>query len=280
MDTVRADHLRSHGYERPTMPALERWAEGAVTATRAISAAGWTAPAHASMFSGETVSGHGVHYTSESTEAKPPLLRKLVKMADWTEWQDDDVIIDKDDASTDIFFVVEGRVRVTEYVNEHQEVAIAECEAGDCFGELSAIDMKARSARVTAVRPTLLASLSSKEFKNLMLECPEIALILLKRIAGYVRQTTIRVAQMSAMTPQQRVCIELLRISEPDYSADGSWQIVNLPGHGEIASWAGTDREIVADTIGQLARNGIVERRHRTLRINNHAKLQRLAEQH
>jgi len=213
-------------------------------------------------------------------EAKPALLKKLAKMADWTEWDDGDIIVEKDDASTDIFFIVEGGVRITEYINEHQEVAIAENTAGDCFGELSAIDMKARSARVAATGSTLLASLSSKEFKNLLLECPEIALILLKRIAGYVRQSTKRVSQMSAMTPRQRVCVELLRISEPDYSADGRWMINNLPGHGEIASWAGTDREIVADTIGQLARNGIVERRHRTLHINDHAKLQRLAEQH
>lgn len=223
---------------------------------------------------------HTLAEVSLLAEVKPTLLRKLVRMAEWTEWQDGDIIIEKDDASTDIYFIVEGSVRITEYISDDHEVAIAECGAGDCFGELSAIDQKARSARVAATEPTLLASLSSKEFKNLILECPEIALVLLKRIAGYVRQSTRRVSQMSSMTPHQRVCIELLRISEPDFNADGKWTIMNLPGHGEIASWAGTDREIVADTIGQLARNGIVERRHRSLHINDHAKLQRLAEQH
>lgn len=214
------------------------------------------------------------------TEAKPTLLKKLAKMAEWTEWADGDIIVEKDDASTDIYFIVEGSVRITEYINEHQEIAIAEFAKGDCFGELSAIDQKTRSARVAASSATLLASLSSKEFRTLLLECPEIALMLLKRIAGYVRKSTERVSQMTAMTPRQRVCVELLRISEPDYSANGRWLINNLPGHGEIASWAGTDREVVADTIGQLARNGIVERRHRTLHIHDHAKLLRLAEQH
>ncbi len=64
LDTVRADHLRCYGYSRDTMPALERWASGGLTATRAISPSGWTAPAHASIFSGRTVSGHGIHYRS------------------------------------------------------------------------------------------------------------------------------------------------------------------------------------------------------------------------
>ncbi|MEQ8665980.1 MAG: Crp/Fnr family transcriptional regulator [Rhodospirillales bacterium] len=233
--------------------------------------------------SGSTPGNDARHSLSEIellTEAKPALLKKLVKTCEWSEWQDGDVIIDKDDASTDVYFVVEGQVRITEYIEEDREVAIAEFDAGACFGELSAIDLKARSARVMATGPTLLASLSAKEFRRLLLDCPEISLVLLKRLASYVRKVTARMSAMSVQTPRQRVCVELLRMSEPDIGREGRWIIANFPGHGEIASWTGTDREIVAETIGQLARNGIVERRHRTLRINDHAKLQRLAEQH
>jgi hypothetical protein len=64
LDTVRADHLESYGYSRDTMPALKHWAQEALLAKRAISPAGWTAPAHASLFSGRTVSGHGIHKAS------------------------------------------------------------------------------------------------------------------------------------------------------------------------------------------------------------------------
>ena len=67
MDTVRADHLKRHGYPRDTMPALERWAESAVVAGKAVSPAGWTSPAHASLFTGRTVSDHGVHYVRRHT---------------------------------------------------------------------------------------------------------------------------------------------------------------------------------------------------------------------
>ncbi|MEJ2721733.1 MAG: sulfatase [bacterium] len=62
LDTVRADHLKRFGYARDTMPALEKWAEKTVTFTRAASPAGWTGPAHASIFSGLPVSLHGHHY--------------------------------------------------------------------------------------------------------------------------------------------------------------------------------------------------------------------------
>jgi hypothetical protein len=73
LDTVRADHIRSYGYLRNTMPALERWAEAALVAKRAISPAGWTAPAHASIFSGRTVSRHGIHHHPESLGQTQPI---------------------------------------------------------------------------------------------------------------------------------------------------------------------------------------------------------------
>ncbi len=52
LDTVRADHLDLHGYERPTMPLLKRRAEEQVWFEEARSTAPWTLPSHASMFTG------------------------------------------------------------------------------------------------------------------------------------------------------------------------------------------------------------------------------------
>ncbi len=64
LDTLRADHLGSFGYDRDTMPALERWGGEARVYKRAVAPSGWTVPSHASMFSGLTVSSHGMHYSS------------------------------------------------------------------------------------------------------------------------------------------------------------------------------------------------------------------------
>ena len=84
MDTVRADHMRCYGYSRDTMPALERWARGGVTARRAVSPAGWTTPAHASIFSGRTVSEHGIHYAfSQGTGVRAPFVTSAFEDVSW-----------------------------------------------------------------------------------------------------------------------------------------------------------------------------------------------------
>jgi arylsulfatase A-like enzyme len=58
LDTVRKDHLTPYGYERPTTPALERFAEEARVYEHAVAQAPWTLPVHASMFTGRYPSEH------------------------------------------------------------------------------------------------------------------------------------------------------------------------------------------------------------------------------
>jgi CRP-like cAMP-binding protein len=48
-------------------------------------------------------------------------------------------------------------------------------------GELPAIDLKKRSARISAAEPTLVGQLSSEDFHSLLFDCPGMALALLKR---------------------------------------------------------------------------------------------------
>ena len=51
-DTVRADHLGTYGYARPTSPNVDDLAKDSIVFERAISQAPWTLPAHGSMLSG------------------------------------------------------------------------------------------------------------------------------------------------------------------------------------------------------------------------------------
>jgi len=60
IDTLRPDHLSCYGHDRPTSPTLDKLAEEGVRFTDVTSAAPWTLPAHATMFTGLYPSHHGV----------------------------------------------------------------------------------------------------------------------------------------------------------------------------------------------------------------------------
>ena len=213
------------------------------------------------------------------TEASPEKITELENSCEWIEYNPKDIIIDLNDNSTSVYFVVKGTLQVLDFMNEDQVVALADMVEGDTIGELSAIDLKVRSARVSASEATLLAKLSSKEFRSLLVSCPEISLALLKQFAGYIRTMNSRVTALSTMTAHQRVYYELIRIAEPNTEGDGSWVIMNAPGHADIASKAGADRSDVATAIGRLARDGVIERKHKQYTIKDFPRLQRLADQ-
>jgi arylsulfatase A-like enzyme len=60
LDTQRSDRLSCYGYPQETSPHLDTLAADATLFRNAISAAQWTVPSHASMFTGLYPSAHGV----------------------------------------------------------------------------------------------------------------------------------------------------------------------------------------------------------------------------
>jgi arylsulfatase A-like enzyme/Tfp pilus assembly protein PilF len=61
LDTLRADHLGTYGYDRPTSPGIDAWAKRGVVFERAISQAPWTAASIASLFTSLQPSVHGLN---------------------------------------------------------------------------------------------------------------------------------------------------------------------------------------------------------------------------
>ncbi|MFO8006711.1 MAG: sulfatase [Candidatus Brocadiia bacterium] len=81
LDTVRADHLSCYGYHRPTTPHIDRFAAGARLYRHAVSPASWTAPSHASFFTGLPVSAHGCHQYHEFLDGEFDVLAEQLHEA-------------------------------------------------------------------------------------------------------------------------------------------------------------------------------------------------------
>ncbi len=60
VDTLRADHVSSYGYARPTSPNFDRMAQQGVRFQNAISACSWSLPSHVSLLTGRYQFEHGV----------------------------------------------------------------------------------------------------------------------------------------------------------------------------------------------------------------------------
>ena len=79
MDATRARNLSCYGYGRPTSPNLERFAERCVIYEAAISPAGWSLPAHASIFTGLYPSKHGAYERHKYLPREHPTMAELLR---------------------------------------------------------------------------------------------------------------------------------------------------------------------------------------------------------
>src|SRR5262249_35574490 len=88
---------------------------------------------------------------------------RLEQLAGTCKWQDyaaGEQILSYDDASSEVFFLASGKVRVIIYSAEGKAVIFTDLRPGAMFGEIAAIDRRARSASVEGIEASTIASLT------------------------------------------------------------------------------------------------------------------------
>jgi arylsulfatase A-like enzyme len=81
IDALRADHLGSYGYPRPTSPHIDRLAGQGILFTNASAPSSWTRPSIASLFTSRWPSEHGAVSMLEPLSGKLPTLAERLREA-------------------------------------------------------------------------------------------------------------------------------------------------------------------------------------------------------
>ncbi len=79
LDTQRRDRLSLYGYQRGTTPNLDDFARRATIFENGISAAQWTIPSHASMFTGEYPTTHQALQVHDTLDSRFETVAKILK---------------------------------------------------------------------------------------------------------------------------------------------------------------------------------------------------------
>ena len=91
------------------------------------------------------------------------VLARLAGHARWFDADPDRIVLDFEDRTTDVYFIVHGHVRVlVQTANGERTQILGDFAAGDIVGEMAAIDGIARSARIEALVRTQMCSLPAR----------------------------------------------------------------------------------------------------------------------
>lgn len=209
----------------------------------------------------------------------PDELKELAARCHWHRFGAGQQILSHRDDSTDIYFIIGGQVRATIYSRSGKEVAFRDLGPGESFGELSAIDNKPRAANVVAVSDSLIVSMPSSVFWDVLLTHSLIASTMLKQLSDLTRLLTERIIEFSTLGVRNRIHAELLRLSRKQMRSENVAELSPAPTHAEIASRISTHREAVTRELNELTRAGLIERRSGTLYIHDVNKLKQIVEE-
>lgn len=175
----------------------------------------------------------------------------------------------------DVYFILEGKVRVNMISANGRQITYQLLETGDMFGELAAIDGLPRSASVIAESDAVLAKMPGKQFMKLAELHPELSLIIMQRLANLSRWLTSRVFEYHAYNVKGRIYLELIRMNETQVNKN----ILLKLSDRDMASRVGTTRENVTRIYSGLKKNGILQRDSTGINILDEKALRELLDE-
>jgi CRP-like cAMP-binding protein len=178
----------------------------------------------------------------------------------WRRFDPEEVLVDFDDLTTDVYFLLSGDVRVLMRTASGREVILDEMRAGELFGELAAMDGISRSANVSALTRGEVCVMPAPVFRELVFSSQAVAERLFRLLTARVRELNGRLVEQTVLDLRHRLYSELLRLSVPRGSGTGERVVTPPPFHHDLAARIGCRREQVTREFTMLTHEGLIER--------------------
>ncbi len=164
-----------------------------------------------------------------------------------------ETVVFQSENSSDLYIVLQGRVRITFMDPDGNEFILTTFGEGDFFGEMSLLDGKSRSASVSAEEKTLLGVLKRERFINAIKENSLIALDLLTSLVERLRKADEIIESFAFLDVRERFIKFLVECAHDAAEKDerGFYKIKKLT-QKEIASRIGASREAVSKVLRAL----------------------------
>ncbi|HET6378975.1 MAG TPA: Crp/Fnr family transcriptional regulator [Methylocella sp.] len=185
---------------------------------------------------------------------------KFDRSCTWRKYKQGETVVDFEDESSDVYFIISGEVRILLRTAAGKEIILGETKAGQFFGEMAAIDGAKRSANVTALTNSELCIMPVSVFRQIIFSSPTICERILRLLTGRVRELNARLAEHAVFDLKHRLYSELLRMAHPRPGRPEERALTPPPLHHVLAARIGCRREQVTRELSALAAEGLIEK--------------------
>lgn len=157
------------------------------------------------------------------------------------------------DLSDRIFFITEGRVKISVMNEEGKEITKAILGRGEVFGELAVLGETQRHDFATALEDMDTCVVTIEELRGLMRDRSELNLFFMRMFGGRQLEMERRLESLVFRDSRSRIVEFLVNLARSKGQRVGFEWVVRKPvTHQEIANLTATSRQTVTTTLNDL----------------------------
>lgn len=163
--------------------------------------------------------------------------------------------------SESVYFLKEGKVKLSYPGPEGKEFTVSILEEGEPFGEMSVVGEEDRSLKAEALEDSVLCTVSKRDFLHFADQTPELSLKVAKKIGQQRREIQNSLADLLFKDVPTRLASLLGKLAD-QFGEDSNSGIRIEPGftHEEIAKLVGSTRETVTTNLNEFESDGLIEK--------------------
>lgn len=179
------------------------------------------------------------------------------------------------DLSDRIFFITEGRIKISTMNEEGKEITKAILGPGEVFGELSLLGETKRRDFATALEDTAACTVTLDELRGLMRERSELNLFFMRMFGARQLEMERRLESLVFRDSRSRIIEFLIHLVQQKGQRIGyEWVVRKFITHQEIANMTATSRQTVTTTLNDLRFKKLLTFNRSRLLVRDVEKLQ------
>ena len=177
-----------------------------------------------------------------------------------------DLIFAPGDPDGQLYFVLEGTVRLYKIYGAYKEATVALLKDGGVFGELGLDEGFRQSLFAEALTSVRVAVIRKSTLTEVIKRRPEFAMKLLFFFSDRLEQSDEVIDCLLDRGVATRLGTLLMNLGDRFGEANGSGTIIDVRlTHQDLANMISSTREAVSKEMSELQRNGVIEIRNRRI---------------
>src|SRR5215212_5510285 len=180
-----------------------------------------------------------------------------------------DTIFAPGDPDGQLYFLLEGTVRLYKIYGEFKEATVALLKDGGVFGELSFEEGSWQSAFAEAVTDVRVAVVRKSVLTEIIKRRPEFAMKLFFSFSERLKQSDEVIESLLNREVSARLATLLLNLGDRFGETNGSGTVLNVRlTHQDLANMIVSTREAVSKVMSEFQRAGLIEVRKRRISVS------------